>query len=97
MDFPVSSQWRCVIWSGTDIPTTERALTQTFSTKAPDQLSKFTKNFKDLKGSFFTGVAVQNALISHEVNNHVDKIGDWRYSFASVSCTDIVDQPASRL
>ncbi|KZP17876.1 hypothetical protein FIBSPDRAFT_864509 [Athelia psychrophila] len=52
----------------------KRALTQTFSTKAPDQLSKFTKNFKDLKGSFFTGVAVQNALISHEVNNHVDKI-----------------------
>lgn len=50
---------------------------QTFSTEAADQISKFTKNFKDLKSSFFSGVTVQTALISQEVNDQVDKIGKY--------------------
>lgn len=45
----------------------------------PDQVSKFTQKFKDLKGTFFIGVAIQNAVISNEVNKQVDEIGDWRY------------------
>lgn len=53
----------------------ERTLKQTFSAESPDKIQKFIKNFKDLKGTFFTGINVQTAVLSQKVDDQLERIG----------------------